>query len=176
VRCTCPLSGVKRTSSGETVPLSHLIGSGTVAWALGHCKTTAIPSRPVALGDLDAEHVFKVIHDFAGALRAALINAAVKHRFCQSKLPFMAGAAPGRRHNKVTELCCYLNLYGQSGPSGSRLTHGRCSRIASGSKQSCAPKEIQFIYYNCSALNGLSGPHPRCPLMTQSDTSYGKPE
>ena len=37
-------------------------------------------------------------------------------------------------------------------------------------------KEIQFIYYNCNALNGLSDRTHVCPLMTQSghSTSYGK--
>ena len=37
-------------------------------------------------------------------------------------------------------------------------------------------KEIQFIYYNCNALNGLSDRTHVCPLMTQSghSTSYDK--
>ena len=54
-----------------------------------------VPSRLVALGDPGCEHVFKVIHDLPVPSRAALINAAVKCRFRQSKLPFLGGSAPG---------------------------------------------------------------------------------
>ena len=50
----------------------------------------------MALGDPGCEHVFKVIDDLPVPLRAVLINAAVKHRFGQSKLPSMGGSAPGR--------------------------------------------------------------------------------
>ena len=54
-----------------------------------------VPSRLVALGDPGCEHVFKVIYDLPVPSRAALINAAVKCRFCQRTLPFLGGSAPG---------------------------------------------------------------------------------
>ena len=74
--------------------------SGMVAQALEALQNRCVPSRLVALGDPGCEHVFKVIHDLPAPLRAALINAALKHRFCQSKLPFIGGSAPGRRHTE----------------------------------------------------------------------------
>ena len=54
-----------------------------------------VPSRLVALGDPGCEHVLKVIHNLPVPSRAALINAAVKYRFCQTKLPLLGGSAPG---------------------------------------------------------------------------------
>ena len=42
-----------------------------------------VPSRLVALGDPGCEHVLKVIYNLPVPSRAALINAAVKCRFCQ---------------------------------------------------------------------------------------------
>ena len=81
------------------IPSSHLIGSGTVAQVLEALQNDGVPSRLVALGDPGCEHVLKVIHNLPVPSRAALINAAVKCRFCQSKLPF--------HRRERTRRCCH---------------------------------------------------------------------
>src|SRR4029077_9725768 len=96
--------GTLRTSGNGTIPSSHLIGPGTVAQALEALQKGCVPSLLVALGDSGCQHVFKAIHDLPMPFRAALINAAVKCGFCQSKPPFVGGSASGRRAtpNKAT--------------------------------------------------------------------------
>ena len=68
------------------------------AQVLEALQNDCVPSRLVALGDPGCEHLFKVIHDLRVPFRAALINAAVKHRFCQSKLPFTGGSTRSAPH------------------------------------------------------------------------------
>ena len=68
-----------------------------------------VPGRLVALGYPGCEHVFKVIHDLPVPSRAALINAAVKRRFSQSKLPFLGGSAPGGATTPYKTASCIDN-------------------------------------------------------------------
>jgi hypothetical protein len=100
----CPLLALSGHAGNGTIPSSHLIGPGTVAQALEALQKGCVPSLLVALGDSGCQHVFKAIHDLPMPFRAALINAAVKCRFCQSKPPFVGGSASGRRAtpNKAT--------------------------------------------------------------------------
>ena len=81
------------------------------AQVLEALQNYCVPSLCVALGDAGCKHVFKVIHDLPVPFRAALINAAVKHRFCQSKLPFTGGSAPGRRHTYKVTSCVDTETY-----------------------------------------------------------------
>ena len=55
---------------------------------------------------LRMRHVFKAIHDLPMPFRAALINAAVKCGFCQSKPPFVGGSASGRRATPNNATSC----------------------------------------------------------------------
>ena len=83
----------KRTSSDEnSIKLSNWVRNGCPG--VGGTAKRRRSGRLVALGDPRCEHVLKVIYDLPVPSRAALINAAVKCRFCQRTLPFGAGAHP----------------------------------------------------------------------------------
>jgi hypothetical protein len=86
-RCGIGEERIGSEFSDETIPSSHLMGSGMVSEALQALQNGFVPSRRATRGDPGCEHLFKAIHDLPVPFRAALPNPAVKYRLGHKETP-----------------------------------------------------------------------------------------